>query len=138
MDILKRSFIEVMRMTIGMEPHPCTTPLENGYLSSIKLDDTSIYILASKPLLLLLAKSLLFEDTPTEEVLQDLTKELANLIIGKAKILSQEAGKDPSISIPLFHEQITKRDSAQTKLKGLEELHFALGEDAICTISTKG
>ena len=148
MEILKKSFLEVMQ-TLNVSLHPHLTPLTQGYLASIKLNDATIYILASTPLLTLLAQNLLFEDNPDVATLQDMTKELANLIVGKAKVLSQEKGQAASISTPLFCGQIspdTAQDIAQdsvasefaSEFQALPALHFKLDDNPACSIFMKG
>lgn len=144
MEILKKSFLEVMQ-TLNTSLHPHPTPLTQGYLASIKLNDATIYILASTPLLTLLAQNLLFEDNPDAATLQDMAKELANLIVGKAKVLSQESGQTASISTPLFCGQISQ-DMAQdsvvselaSEIQALPALHFKLDENPACSIFMKG
>ena len=148
MEILKKSFLEVMQtLNVSLHPHP--TPLTQGYLASIKLNDTTIYILASTPLLTLLAQNLLFEDNPDAATLQDMTKELANLIAGKAKVLSQEKGQAASISTPLFCGEMFQ-DAAQNitqdsvaseladEIQALPALHFGLDDNPACSIFMKG
>ena len=144
MEILEKSFLEVMQtLNASLRPHP--TPLTQGYLASIKLNDTTIYILASTPLLTLLAQNLLFEDNPDTATLQDMTKELANLIVGKAKVLSQEKGQAASISTPLFCGEMFQdvtQDSIASELasefQALPALHFGLDENPACSIFMKG
>ena len=144
LEILKKSFLEVMQ-TLNTSLHPHPTPLTQGYLASIKLNDATIYILASTPLLTLLAQNLLFEDNPDAATLQDMAKELANLIVGKAKVLSQESGQTASISTPLFCGQISQ-DMAQdsvvselaSEIQALPALHFKLDENPACSIFMKG
>ena len=152
LEILKKSFLEVMQ-TLNTSLHPHPTPLTQGYLASIKLNDATIYILASTPLLTLLAQNLLFEDNPDAATLQDMTKELANLIAGKAKVLSQEKGQAASISTPLFCGQISQdisQDAAQnitqdsiasepaSEFQALPALHFGLDDNPACSIFMKG
>ena len=144
MEILEKSFLEVMQ-TLNASLHPHPTPLTQGYLASIKLNDTTIYILASTPLLTLLAQNLLFEDNPDTATLQDMTKELANLIVGKAKVLSQEKGQAASISTPLFCGEMFQdvtQDSIASELasefQALPALHFGLDENPACSIFMKG
>ena len=144
LEILKKSFLEVMQ-TLNTSLHPHPTPLTQGYLASIKLNDATIYILASTPLLTLLAQNLLFEDNPDAATLQDMAKELANLIVGKAKVLSQESGQTASISTPLFCGQISQ-DMAQdsvvselaSEIQALPALHFGLDNNPACSIFMKG
>ena len=131
LEILEKSFLEVMQ-TLNASLHPHSTPLTQGHLASIKLNDTTIYILASTPLLTLLAQNLLFEDNPDAATLQDMTKELANLIVGKSKVLSQASGPATSISTPLFCRQIVQ-DSVASELasefQALPALHVGLDEN---------
>ena len=148
MEILEKSFLEVMQ-TLNTSLHPHPTPLTQGYLASIKLNDATIYILASTPLLTLLAQNLLFEDNPDAATLQDMTKELANLIAGKAKVLSQASGQAASISTPLFCGEMSQdaaqniaQDSVSSELASefqtLPALHFGLDDNPACSIFMKG
>ena len=152
LEILEKSFLEVMQ-TLNASLHPHPTPLTQGYLASIKLNDTTIYILASTPLLTLLAQNLLFEDNPDAATLQDMTKELANLIVGKAKVLSQASGQAASISTPLFCGEMFQdvaQDAAQniaqdsiaselaSEIQALPALHFGLDSNPACSIFMKG
>lgn len=44
----------------------------------------------------------LFEEEPTDEILCDLIKEIANLIVGKAKVVASENGLCVDITTPNF------------------------------------
>ena len=78
--------------------------------------------------------SLLFieEEKSDEETLIDMTLETANLIIGSARVLSEEGGKNPyTIGTPFF-EKIGKFDfdfdDAKTIVVGEDEITIAIKE----------
>jgi CheY-specific phosphatase CheX len=87
----------------------------------------SVYI--SKSSLKKMAKLFLNEESPSDDALRDLNKEIANLIVGRAKALASDRGLKFDISPPRFDgksETIGKNAS--------RNLHFAFAKD-VFTIS---
>jgi len=70
------------------------------YRSDLKDRIATIWI--QKPTLKILSNILLFEENPDEETLEDLAKELANLIVGHAKMLAHNQDLDYDIQTPKF------------------------------------
>jgi len=79
--------------------HPAYTA-KIWYKSDSKEHIATIWV--QKPTLKKLSNILLFEENPDEETLIDLTKELANLIVGHAKMLAHNKGLEFEIKIPEF------------------------------------
>ncbi len=134
MELFRKGFVDVMQNSIGITPQDSLFVLKQGYISSIELLESGIviYIIANKELLVLLAQNLLFEDQPDEETLQDLAKELTNLVVGKTKVLLQEKGGHFTISTPTFYDK-------QKVLQHYDQgVHFKIGEDAHCSIFMRG
>jgi CheY-specific phosphatase CheX len=72
----------------------------------------------------------LFDETPDETVLTDLIQEIANLIVGKAKVVAAEKGLNFNISTPTFLS-----DNAQVSENDLE-INFMF-DDEIFSIAAK-
>ncbi len=84
------------------------------YVSSIDIvfkDRNKTILLYSDPAMLSeVARILLFEDNPDEECLVDLCKEIANLVVGHAKVLASDAGYNFKIATPVFDGKTDKTD----------------------------
>ena len=79
--------------------HPAYTA-KIWYKSDSKEHIATIWI--QKPTLKKLSNILLFEESPNEETLEDLTKEFANLIVGHAKMIAHNKGLEFEIKIPEY------------------------------------
>ena len=76
-----------------------------------------VYIASDANFMQRIAKIFLEEDQSDEETLMDMTLETANLIIGSAKVIAEEADKNPyTINTPYF-EKIDKFDFAYDEAK---------------------
>lgn len=73
---------------------PAKTPGQNFYGAAIALhvdnEEQQWYLLFKKETLNIFARALLLEDTLPKEELNDLVKEVANMIVGSAKVISEE------------------------------------------------
>ena len=65
-------------------------------------DKYRVFLAANEAFIQSVAKLFLEEEKSDEETLQDMTLETANLIIGSAKVLSQESENPYDIGIPFF------------------------------------
>ncbi|BBG65383.1 hypothetical protein NNO_0680 [Hydrogenimonas sp.] len=107
-DLLKISMAEVFEQNFGMRLLPCKNlPNRDGYRARIPFlcesGERSIATLwLQRPTLKLVSKILLFEDDPDEESLKDLTSELANFIVGHAKMLASDRNIPCRIETPEF------------------------------------
>lgn len=90
------------------------------------------YLLFKKDTLNEFAKILLFEDSLNEDDLDDLVKEVSNIIIGSAKVLLEEKNKecDYKIGVPDFLGHIDKHkilNLQEILLYKIKNRTFALG-----------
>ena len=91
-----------------------------------------VYIASDKDFMQRVSKLFLEEDESDEETLKDMTLEIANLIIGSAKVIAEETNKNPyTIGTPQF-EKIGKFDfdvdDSQTIKIESDELTIAIKE----------
>lgn len=121
MDIIHNSFFDVVQKSISKTPHDSIMPLKRGYLSRISMVGTrnDVFLLFNKAFLRIFCVEFLGEENPSEQALEDMAKELANLVVGRAKVMTQELGKHFNISTPeyLGHRLIKNYDHG---------LHFRL------------
>ena len=93
---------------IGIKIKPSKSIGKNLYGAAISMyendEETLWYLLFQKHTLNEFSKALLFEDTLNEDELDDLVKEVANMIIGSAKVILETANTQNSyhISTPEF------------------------------------
>jgi len=98
---------EVFSQNFGLYPQPCETyPEADGYVAQIPFSDGNDEYIAriwiEKPTLKDLANILLFDEDPDEETLEDLTAELANFIVGHAKMLASDRNLPYCMKTPTF------------------------------------
>ena len=101
----------------------------------IDVEDTTkhrVYIASDSAFMQRVSLLFLEEEESDEETLIDMTLETANLIIGSAKVLAEEEGKNPyTIGTPSF-EKIGEFDfdfdNAKTIVVGKDEITIAIKE----------
>ena len=131
MEIIKESFFEVIKKSIDIDVQDSIMPLKRGFLVSIdKIGKTSrqkVFLLFNTNFLRTMCKHFLSEDNPTQEMLEDMAKELANLTVGHAKVISQKQNKNFTISTPNFlgFKAIANHDHG---------VHFRLRSKGRCSI----
>lgn len=122
MEIIHNSFFDVVQNSINKTPSDSIMPLKRGYLSKISMLGThnDVFLVFNKAFLRIFCASFLGDDNPDEQTLEDMAKELANLVVGRAKVMTQELGKKFNISTPdyLGHRLLKNYDHG---------LHFRLG-----------
>lgn len=125
MDIIRQSFIEVLQESINKLPKDSILPIKKGYLTKISMlkgteIDKDVFLLFDKAFLKIIVKSMLQEDDPDKATLEDMAKELANLVVGHAKVLAK-GDKGFNISVPSYvgYKLLKDYDSG---------LHFKLGK----------
>jgi len=105
-EVIREAYKQSFKQTLGIDLIETENGVESGYLSSIKAikngDEEEILFVFSKDMLLTVSNILLFEDNPCENTLADLTKELANIVVGVAKVIGGERGVEFDISTPTF------------------------------------
>ena len=117
--ILIRAIRNMFVGQIDLKPQPFKTELLDGkyYVSSIELKsekDNEIHhftLVMSEPLLKEVCSVLLFEDDPDEGTIKDMAMEVANQIIGNAKVLVESVKQEELLlSIPKIEENIKLED----------------------------
>ena len=113
--LLNLSMHQVFESEFGLKLDECkNTPTHSAYTATIPYrsdsKDRIATIWVQKPTLKKLSNILLFEENPDEDTLEDLTKELANFIVGHAKMLAHNQDLDYDIKTPKF-AGINKLDS---------------------------
>ncbi|HIV49155.1 chemotaxis protein CheX [uncultured Helicobacter sp.] len=123
-DIIHQSFLEVVQESINKLPKDSILPIKKGYLTKISMlkgdvIDKDVFLLFDKAFLKIVAKALLEDTNPDKATLEDMAKELANLIVGHAKVIAK-GNKSFNISVPSYlgYKLIKDYDSG---------LHFKLG-----------
>ncbi|WP_456451027.1 chemotaxis protein CheX [Hydrogenimonas sp.] len=106
-DLFRTSLEEVFSQTFGLRPEPCDTPpKEKGYAAQIPFSDGERDYVArvwvEEPALKKMADILLFDDDPDQETLEDLTSELANFIVGHAKMVASDRNLPYRMQTPTF------------------------------------
>ncbi len=107
-DLFRTSITEVFEQHLGMKLSPCRNfPMQNGYKAQIPFsnrDENSFLatVWIQKSTLKKVSKILLFENEPDEKTLKDLTAELANFIVGHAKMLASDRNLSYKIETPEF------------------------------------
>ena len=102
------------------------------YASKIQIsgeENYDFFIYIKKDTLSKMAYMFLFEENPNETMLQDLIKEIANVIVGKAKILASEQNINFDISTPDF----VSNEATIPKQSDLE-LNFLFKDDIFSII----
>ena len=94
MDIIRKSFIEVVQGSISQTPKDSILPLKKGYLTKISLLEKQgtareVFLLFDKAFLRIFCIQLLDDNNPNTETLEDIAKEIANLVVGMQKSLAQ-------------------------------------------------
>ena len=106
-ELFRTSLEEVFNQTFGMEPRPCdAVPPTEGYTAKIPFSDGSrdytAHVWVEKPALEKMAQILLMEEDPDDETLRDLTAELANFIVGHAKMVASDRNLPYRMQTPSF------------------------------------
>lgn len=100
---------------IGIENKEEISVNENYYTSSIDIvfkdRNKTIVVYSSKDMLVNVASILLFEDNPDEDCLTDLNNEIANLVVGHAKVLASNDNYQFNIATPMFDGLSSKLDA---------------------------
>jgi len=92
--------------SIGAEINHCESKVKEGFVSQINIrgdENLDIFLILPKDVLDTISE-LLFGDTDYD--IEDLSKEIANLIVGNAKVLASEENIHFDISTPKFLKNI--------------------------------
>ena len=138
-DLLQTSMSEVFEQHFGMRLVPCKSrPARSGYRAAIPFtcdgEERRVATLwLQKPTLKKVSSILLFENDPDEETLEDLASELANFIVGHAKMLASDRSIPCTIATPRFAGVGPLHSGCETLLFKSENRCIALqikGDDA--------
>lgn len=104
MEVIKESFFEVIKDSISVEVEESIIPLKKGYLTSIEMigRGTNVLLVFNKPFLKTMCLHFLDDRTPSDDALEDMARELANLTVGHAKVIAQKRNTSFNISTPEF------------------------------------
>jgi len=92
--------------SIGAEINHCENKVKEGFISQIEIrgdENLDIFLILPKNVLDSVSE-LLFGDTDYD--IEDLSKEIANLIVGNAKVLASEENIHFDISTPKFFKDL--------------------------------
>ena len=100
------------------------------YNSSIKIktndDDIDVFFTFNKKTLAKLVQDYMFEDSPDEETIVDFSCEMANLIVGTAKVFANDDNHMIDISTPLVEESYPKKLSKEFTYN-FNDMNFKIG-----------
>ena len=118
--------LEIACQTLSQEA------FENIYTTQIKITNLEreydFFLCMREPLLQILSQKLLLEDNPCQDTLIDLLNESANLIVGHAKVLWEEAeGAELSLTTPEYQGYFEKSFSKEFDKK----MFFEAGDEPI-------
>lgn len=120
MDIFTQSFIETIKNISPFVPQVTQFGIHSGYCSKISTQENHFYFCFDHEFLRSLSSEMLFDDNPPNEDLYDLSKEIANLVIGHAKVLLAQQEIQIQITTPIFLGETT------LEVSKLEGIHFAV------------
>lgn len=123
MELIQESFSDIIEKSLGKKVRETKIPLKRGYMSKISMigEQTDVFMVFNKTFLTIASQELLFEENPDEQTLEDMARELANLSIGRAKVIAQEQNRNFNISTPTYlgHRIIkTSEQSFHFRLQG--------------------
>lgn len=127
MDVIVESFIDTVQTTTGVTPIQISEGIIHGYCSKISTSEANFFFYSDLEFLHFLSNAILLESNPQAEDLYDLCNEVANLVIGKAKVLYSQKNIQTTLSTPSF---LGEMSNPPAHLKGI---HFAI-EKGKCSI----
>ena len=106
-ELFRTAVKEVFQDNFGLSTDKCIEiPKTEGYVASIPFHEENrhyeVNIWAESGLIFNLAEILLAQSHPDEQTLEDLSCELANFIVGHAKMLASNHGMRWTLSTPRF------------------------------------
>lgn len=101
MEILQRALIEAIEESMGFTLKKDNAVLKRAFCARISLDKSYVIVL-NKAILKQFSLDFLGVSEPKEDELVDITKEISNIIAGKAKVIYEESGAIFKLGIPQF------------------------------------
>lgn len=104
MELIQESFSDIIEKSLGKKVREAKIPLKRGYMSKISMigEQTDVFMVFNRAFLLIASQEMLFEENPDEQTLEDIARELANLTVGRAKVIAQEENRNFNISTPTY------------------------------------
>ena len=120
-ELFRRSVEEVFGQSFGLTAKPAETlPDSEGYAAQIPFFDGEREYAATvwmeRPVLESLAEILLCEENPDESTLEDLAAEVANFIVGHAKMEASDRGLPYRMETPRFDGRKSLEEEGTTLL----------------------
>ncbi|WP_201353602.1 hypothetical protein [Hydrogenimonas urashimensis] len=130
-ELFRTSIQEVFSQNFGLETKPCTDfPKKEGYMANIPFSDGKRNFVAEvwieRPALEKLANILLFDENPDSETMEDLTAEIANFIVGHAKMVASDRNLPYRMETPEFGGVRRLESSDGTLLYSVDERCVAI------------
>lgn len=130
-DLFRTSVEEVFSQNFGLETKPCETfPEKEGYTARIPFSDGTkdfdAEVWIDEPMLKEMASILLFDEDPDPETLEDLTSELANFIVGHAKMVASDRDLPYRMQTPVFTGRRPLEKRGETLLYSLDDRCIAI------------
>lgn len=128
--LVEKSFFDIIKDSINLEPTPTRKFVKRGYSAQIDMTFSDKVVLKSclvfnKVFLKIVCNDLLFDENPNLATIVDMSKELANLTIGHAKVLAQKENITFKISTPYFS---VSKDSK------IPDISYKLLQNGYCNI----
>lgn len=128
MQLLQQALLSALQESINVIMQRDSTPPLGALASRIQLDSEIFVIAVNNELLLRFASDFLEESNPNEIVLADISREITNLIIGRAKVLYEGNGKIFKLGIPEFLGDIAIENYKDAMHFRYEDLRCSLYE----------
>ncbi|MDE6886387.1 MAG: chemotaxis protein CheX [Helicobacteraceae bacterium] len=109
MKIMQNALLRAIKESMGIVLETNNSIFQSPFASKITLDKKAFIIVVNDELLKKFALDFLGTQEVDNDTLMDISKEIANLIVGKAKVLYEQEGRILKLGIPQFigDEKIT-------------------------------
>ena len=134
LELFKESCLYVLENTLSLVPQESLScdDFSHSATSSILLSNQiRVYLTSNLEFLKLFSEIMLGDNNPSQETLEDISKEFINLVAGRAKMIAESRDESFNISTPEFLGY-NKPDSYDM------EFHLQLAQAAKISLFTKG
>jgi len=98
LDLITQAAKNFLNNDLELKTQTYKDSVDNGYISLISTtaitDKYEVYIVSSLDFLKLVSNVMLFDDNPDDATMEDLNKELNNIIVGSAKVLAEQQERE--------------------------------------------
>lgn len=102
MEILKLALVSAIKESLNIDLNETSIALKQSFSSKINLGENTFIVIINKALINKFALDFLNDENPNLDSIQEITKEISNLIIGKAKVLFEENNNILKLGTPIF------------------------------------